>query len=66
MNLSNVGERVDFPCGSAGKESASSEETWLLSLGWEDLLEEGKATHTSILVWRICRPWDNKELDRTE
>ena len=30
-------------------------ETWLQSLGWEDPLEEGKATHSSILTWRI--PW---------
>ena len=28
---------------------------WVLSLGWEDSLEKGKATHFSILVWRI--PW---------
>ena len=28
---------------------------WLQSLGWEDLLEEGMATHSSILTWRI--PW---------
>ena len=28
---------------------------WVLSLGWEDPLEEGTATHFSILVWRI--PW---------
>ena len=28
-------------------------ETWLLSLGWEDPLEEGMATHPSILAWRI-------------
>ena len=27
-------------------------ETWALSLGWEDPLEEGMATHTSILAWR--------------
>ena len=30
-------------------------ETWVLSLGWEDPLEKGKATHSSILAWRI--PW---------
>ena len=30
-------------------------ETWVQSLGWEDPLEEGMATHSSILVWRI--PW---------
>ena len=28
-------------------------ETWVRSLGWDDLLEKGKATHSSILVWRI-------------
>ena len=30
-------------------------ETSVRSLGWEDLLEKGKATHSSILAWRI--PW---------
>ena len=30
-------------------------ETWVPSLGWEDLLEKGKAAHSSILAWRI--PW---------
>ena len=30
-------------------------ETWVLSLGWVDPLEKGKATHSSILAWRI--PW---------
>ena len=28
-------------------------ETWVPSLGWEDALEKGKATHSSILAWRI-------------
>ena len=28
-------------------------ETWVQSLGWEDPLEKGMATHSSILVWRI-------------
>ena len=28
-------------------------ETWDWSLGWEDLLEEGMATHSSIFAWRI-------------
>ena len=27
--------------------------TWVRSLGWEDPLEKGKATHSSILAWRI-------------
>ena len=30
-------------------------ETWVRSLGWEDPLEEGMATHSSIVAWRI--PW---------
>ena len=30
-------------------------ETWVRTLGWEDPLEKGKATHYSILAWRI--PW---------
>ena len=33
-------------------------ETLVRSLGWEDPLEKGKATHSSILAWRI--PWDMK------
>ena len=37
--------------GSNGKESAVWE-TWVLSLNWEDPLEEGMATHSSILAWR--------------
>ena len=35
------------------------QETWGQSLGWEDPLEEGMATHSSILVWRI--PMDREE-----
>ena len=30
-------------------------ETWVQSLGWEDSLEKGVATHVSILAWRIPR-----------
>ena len=30
-------------------------ETWVQSLGWEDPVEKGKATHSSILAWKI--PW---------
>ena len=39
-------------------------ETWVRSLGWEDPLEKGKATHSSILAWRI--PGGHKESDATE
>ena len=37
------------------KKSACNAETWVWSLGWEDPLEKGTATHSSILAWRI--PW---------
>ena len=42
-----------FPGGSDGKESAAMWETWVQFLGLEDPLEEGMATHSSILAWRI-------------
>ena len=35
-------------------------EIWIQSLDWEDLLEKGKATHSSILAWRI--PWTVKSM----
>ena len=44
---------LGYPGGSAGKESTCMQETWVQSLGWEDPLEEGMATHSSILAWRI-------------
>ena len=37
------------------KSSSVMRETWVRSLGWEDPLEKRKATHSSILAWRI--PW---------
>ena len=40
------------------KNPSAMWETWVRSLGWEDPLEKGKATHSSILVWRI--PWTGK------
>ena len=44
---------MDFPCGSAVKDPPSMQETWVQSLGQEDPSEEGMATHSSILAWRI-------------
>ena len=44
-----------FPGGSNGKESACNAGDWVRSLGQEAPLEEGMATHSSILAWRI--PW---------
>jgi len=37
-----------------GKNLSAVRETWVLFLGWEDPLEKGKATHSSILAWRIA------------
>ena len=34
------------------KNPPAMQETWVLSLGWEDLLEEGMATYSSILAWK--------------
>ena len=46
------------------KNPPAIQETWVQSLGWEDPLEEGNATHSSILARRI--PWSHKESDTTE
>ena len=46
---------MGFPCGSASKESALNAEDLGLIFDWEDPLEKGTATHSSILAWRI--PW---------
>ena len=35
------------------KNPAAMQETWVLFLDWEDPLEEGMATHSSILAWRV-------------
>ena len=35
------------------KNLPAMQETWVRSLGWEDSLEEGMATHSSILDWKI-------------
>jgi len=50
------------------------QEIWVQSLGQEDPLAKGIATHSSILAWRIpwieepgsCSPWGGKESDMTE
>ena len=37
------------------KNPPAMQDTWVQSLDWEDPLEKGKTTHSSILAWRI--PW---------
>ena len=60
---------LGFPCGSAGKESASNARDLGLIPGLRRPLEKGKATHSSILAWRIhglYSPWGHKQSDKTE
>ena len=57
-NISINGNDVDFPGGPAVKnppEMQEIQETRVQILGWKDPLEEGMASHSSILAWRI--PW---------
>ena len=56
------------------KHLPAMRETWVQSLGQEDPLEKGMATHSSILAWRSLgqrslagySPWGRKMLDMTE
>ena len=52
------------------KNLPAMQEIWLRSLGWEDPLEKGKVTYSSILAWRILwpvySPLGRKESDTTE
>ena len=49
---------LGFPGDSEDEESASSAGAWVQSLGQEDRLEKGMASHSSILAWRI--PWTER------
>ena len=62
--------------GVAVKNLPAMKGTWVPSLGWEDPLEEGMATHSNVLAWRMENSMDRgawpgtvhggKELDTTE
>ena len=60
---SSLGEGIDYPLqyswaslvANMVKNPPAMWETWVRSLGWEDPLEEGMATHSRILAWRIPR-----------
>ena len=73
----SAGERIGYPLqyswaslvAQLAKNPPAMWETWVQSLVWEDPLEKGKATHSSILAWRIpwtIQPWGRKESDTTE
>ena len=59
----STGEEIGYPLqyswaslvAQLVKNLPAMQETWVRSLGWEDPLEKGKATHFSILAWRV--PW---------
>ena len=59
----SAGEGVGYPLqyswaslvSQLVKNPPAMQETWIRSLGWEDPVEKGKATHSNILAWRI--PW---------
>ena len=63
-----------FSGGTVVKNPPAIQETQVRSLGQEDPLENGRATHSTILAWRIpwteepggLQPWGHKELDTTE
>ena len=44
---------ADFLVAQMAKCRPTMRETWLQTLGWEDLLEKEMVTHSSILAWRI-------------
>ena len=56
------------------KDLPAMQKTWVSSLGWEDPLKKGMATHSSILAGEFHRqrslvgysPWGHKQLDTTE
>ena len=59
----SAGEGIDYPLqyswaslvAQLVKSLPAMWETWVRSLGWDDPLEKGKATHSNVLAWRI--PW---------
>ena len=69
-NISHVyGDFVASLVAQLVKNLPVIRETWVQSLGWKDPLEKGKATHSSILAWRIpwtIYPWGRKKSDMTE
>ena len=68
---SSPGEEMGYPLqyswtslvAQLVKNPPAMRETWVQSLGWEDPLEQGMATHSNILAWRI--PIDRGALQAT-
>ena len=67
--LSGINRQHEQTIAQFVKNPPAMQETLVQSLGWEDPLEKGRATHSSILAWRIpwtVYPWSHKESDVTE
>ena len=54
INTHNRASRASLVAQTV-KKLPAIQETWVRSLDWEDTLEEGMATHSGILAWRIPR-----------
>ena len=65
----STGERIGYPLqyswaslvAQLVKNPPAMWDTWVQSLGWEDSLEKVKATHSSVLAWRI--PWTVRSME---
>ena len=68
--MTSVNLKLASPVTQLVKNLPAMLEIWVRSLGWEDPLEKGKASHSSILAWRIpwtvYSPWGRKESDTSE
>ena len=69
----STGEGIGYPLqyswASLVAQPVKNLPAWVQSLGWEDPMEKGKATHSSILAWRVPRTVESigcKESDTTE
>ena len=53
LNMHHITQRRAFWVVQLIKNPPAMHDTWVQSLGWEDTMEKGMATHSSILAWRI-------------
>ena len=60
-----IGYPLQYSCASLVaqlvKNLPAMQETRVESLGWEDTLEKGKATHSHILAWRVRHDWEDND-----
>ena len=66
IDLTSIMRERGFLGGSVVKNPPAVQETQVRSLGWEDPLEEGMETHSSILAWRIPQRTETDGLLSTE